>query len=118
MINTHNDMNILINWFVSGLAILVTGYLLPGIHIQSFLTALVVAVVFGIANAVLKPILIIFTLPITIVTLGLFTLVINAALVLLTSSLVSGFRVDGFWWALAFSLVLTIVNSFLFNLLK
>ncbi|MCL5113568.1 MAG: phage holin family protein [Patescibacteria group bacterium] len=110
-------MSILIKWLVSALAILVTAYLLPGIHIASFTTALVVAVVLGIINTVVKPVLLILTLPITILTLGLFTLVINAAVIILTSYLVPGFKVDGFWWALLFSIVLSVVNWFL-NQLK
>jgi len=107
-------MNILINWFISGLGVFFTSYLLSaGIHIDTFITALIVAVVFGIVNAVLKPILIFLTLPINILTLGLFTLVINALMVMVTSSFVSGFKVDGFWWALLFSIILSIVNSVL-----
>jgi putative membrane protein len=111
-------MTLIANWIISAIAILVTAYLLPGIHVSGFWTALVVAVVLGIVNAVLKPLLIIFTLPVTILTLGLFMLVINAALVMLTSLLVDGFKVDGFWWAVAFSLVLSTVNWFLFRLVK
>lgn len=109
-------MYIIANWIVSALAILVTAYVLPGVHIEGFTTALVVAVVLGIVNAIIKPILFILTLPITILTLGLFTLVINAIMVLLVNSLVKGFTVDGFGWALLFSLVLSIVNSFLHKL--
>lgn len=106
-------MSIIINWLVSALAILVSSYVLPGVHIASFTTALVVAVVLGIINAVIKPILIILTLPINILTLGLFTLVINALIILLATNLVPGFKVDGFLWALTFSIVLSLVNSFL-----
>ncbi len=109
-------MSILISWFVSALAILAASYLLPGVHIAGFLTALVVAVVLGIINAIIKPILVILTLPINILTLGLFTLVINAFLVLLTSAIVPGFKVDGFLWALIFSIVLSIINMFLHSL--
>lgn len=109
-------MSILINWLVSALAILAASYLLPGVHIASFTTALVVAVVLGIINAFVKPILLILTLPITILTLGLFTFVINAFVILLTSQLVPGFMVDGFLWALLFSIVLSIINSFLHSL--
>ncbi|MFH0864152.1 MAG: phage holin family protein [Candidatus Gottesmanbacteria bacterium] len=109
-------MKIIANWIVSALAILITAYLLPGIHIAGFLSALVVALVLGIINAVLKPILIILTLPITILTLGLFTLVINALLVLLASNIVNGFTVDNFWWAFLFSLILSVVNSILHRL--
>lgn len=106
-------MGILVNWLIQALAILVTAYLLPGVHIEGFMTALVVAVVLGIINALIKPILIIFTLPINILTLGLFTFVINALIILLAAGLVSGFKVDGFWWALLFSIILSVVNSFL-----
>ncbi|MFI5265573.1 MAG: phage holin family protein [Candidatus Levyibacteriota bacterium] len=110
-------MGILINWLVYSLAILVVAYVLPGVHISGFFTALVVAVVLGVINAFIKPVLIILTLPITILTLGLFTLVINAFLILLTSWIVPGFKVDGFWWALLFSIVLSVANWFL-NQLK
>lgn len=111
-------MFILINWLVSGLAVLVSAYVLPGVHIQNFLTALVVALVLGIVNSFLKPILLILTLPLNILTLGLFTLVINALLILLTSSLVPGFLVDNFLWALIFGIVLSLVNSFLHQISK
>lgn len=111
-------MSIILNWIISGVAILITGYLLSaGVHIDSFVTALIIAVVLGIINAILKPILILLTLPINILTLGLFTLVINAALILLTTILINGFKVDGFWWALIFSVVLSLVNAF-FNSLQ
>ena len=106
-------MAILFEWLISALAILVSAYILPGVHVASFTTALVAAVVLGIINAVLKPILVLLTLPITLITLGLFTLVIDALLILLASALVPGFRVDGFWWAIIFSLVLSAVNFFL-----
>ncbi|HZJ18515.1 MAG TPA: phage holin family protein [Patescibacteria group bacterium] len=111
-------MNILVSLTVSSLAILITSYLLPGIHIGDFLTAVILAVILGIINTVLKPILVIFTLPINILSLGLFTLVINAFLILLAAKIVSGFYVDGFWWALLFSIVLSIINSFLNSLAK
>ncbi|MCL5675787.1 MAG: phage holin family protein [Patescibacteria group bacterium] len=111
-------MKVFVNWLISAVAILVTAYLLPGVHVQGFMTALVVSVVLGIVNAVVKPVLVIFTLPITILTLGLFTLVINAFLVLLTSALVPGFKVDGFLTAFLFSLVLSIVNFFLQKIFK
>jgi putative membrane protein len=109
-------MFILFEWLISALAILVSAYILPGVHVASFVTALVAAVVLGIVNAILKPILILLSLPITVLTLGLFTLVIDALLILLTSAIVPGFKVDGFWWAFLFSLVLSVVNSFLHQL--
>jgi putative membrane protein len=103
-------MAIIINWLVSALVIIVASYLLPGVHVASFMTALVVALVLGILNVLLKPILILLTLPITIITLGLFTFVINALLILLAAQLVPGFVVDGFLWALLFSLLISLIN--------
>lgn len=104
-------MNILVNWLVSALAVLASAYLLPGVAVTSFVTALVAALVLGILNAFIKPLLILLTLPINIVTLGLFTLVINAGLIMLAANMVDGFTVDGFWWAVIFAIVLSIVNS-------
>lgn len=108
-------MKIIIHWFLSTVAIVITAYLLPkeAIFVQSFFVALVVAVVLGFLNTIIRPILIILTLPLEILTLGLFTFVINAGLVLLTSRLVDGFYVKGFWWALAFSLMLWFINTVL-----
>lgn len=109
-------MNILINWLVSTIAIIVTAYLLPGVSVNSFSAALVAALVLGIINAFIKPVLIILTLPINILTLGLFTFVINALIIILTADLVPGFKVQGFWWALLFSIVLSVINSLLHQL--
>lgn len=111
-------MEILIGWLVSTLAIIVTAYLLPGVHIESFVTALVAAVVLGIINSIIKPVLLLLTLPLNFLSLGLFTFVINAFLVMLATKFVPGFVVDGFLWALAFSIVLSLVNSVLNNLSK
>jgi putative membrane protein len=110
---TEKTMKIIIRWLLSALAVIITAYLLPkeAIFVQSFFVALVVAVVLGFLNSIIRPILIILTLPIQILTLGLFTFIINAGLVMLTSSLVSGFYVKSFWWALLFSLVLSLVNA-------
>jgi putative membrane protein len=90
-------------------------YILSGVEIDSFWAAIVLAVVLAILNAIVKPILIFFTFPLTIVTLGLFLFVINALIILLADSLVDGFHVDGFWWALLFSLLLSIVTTVLFK---
>ena len=103
-------MQILIQWFLSALAIMVAAYLLPGVQITGFFPALVAALVIGLINTFIKPFLIILTLPINILTLGLFTLVINAFLIMLASSLVPGFAVAGFGWAILFSIVLFFVN--------
>lgn len=111
-------MEILIKWLLSSLSIVAAAYLLPGIHVENFITALVVALILGILNAVLKPLLVLLTLPITIVTLGLFTFIINALLILLTSLIVHGFVVDGFLWALAFSVILSLIQSILTTLFR
>lgn len=106
-------VGILVSWVLSALVIIAAAYLLPGVQVASFTTALVLAVVLGIINAVLKPILLILTLPINLITLGLFTFVINALLILLATAIVPGFKVDGFWWALLFAILLSLLNSFL-----
>lgn len=109
-------MTVLLSWLLFSLAIVVTAYLLPGVRLSGFVAALATAVVLGLVNAFLKPLLILLTLPINILTLGLFTFVINALLILLVSSVVPGFRVDGFWWALAFSLLLSVIHAVLLSI--
>lgn len=104
-------MGLIINWLVSAVIILISAYILPGVHVANFWTALVVAVVLGVLNMLIKPLLIVLTLPITLVTLGLFLVVINALMVLLASRIVPGFQVDGFWWALLFSIVVSLINT-------
>lgn len=111
-------MNIVINLLLNGFAVLIVSKLLPGVQVDNYLTAIIVAIVLGVVNTVLKPILVILTLPIDILTLGVFVFVINAVLVLLVSALVPGFTVSSFWWALVFSLVLSLVNSFFHSLAK
>lgn len=103
-------MSFLLKVLVSSFAVLITSYILPGVHVRDFITALVVAFVLGLFNMLLKPVLVILTIPITILTLGLFLLVINAFIILLVTQLVSGFVVDGFWWAVLFSIILSIVT--------
>jgi putative membrane protein len=93
-------MNLFIRFLLNGLAIVLTSYLLPGVSVENYWTALIVALVLSIANIIVKPVLIILTIPITFITLGLFLLVINALIILLVDYLVDGFVVDGFWWAL------------------
>ena len=103
--------NFLVRLIISSIAVLICAYILPGAEVDGFISALVVAGVLALLNVLFKPILIILTIPITILTLGLFLLVINTILVMLASWLVPGFTVDGFWWALLFSIVLSIINS-------
>lgn len=88
---------------------------LGGIHVADFWTAIALAVVLAVLNAVVKPIFIILTLPITLITFGLFLFVINAGIILLADKLLDGFSVDGFWWALLFSLLLSVVTSLLYK---
>ncbi len=90
-------------------------YLLGGISMDSFWTAIVVAIVLALLNAIVKPILILLTLPITLFTFGLFLFVINAVIILIASSLIEGFQVNGFWSALLFSLLLSILSSILYK---
>jgi len=103
-------MNFLLQWLVSGLAIIITAYLLPGVRVTGFFAALVTALILGLINAFIRPVLILLTLPLNILTLGLFTLVINALLIMLAAAIVPGFTVQGFWWALLFGLVLAVIN--------
>lgn len=109
-------MHVILRWLILTLAILISAYLIPGVALGGFWTALWLALFLGIINVTLKPILILLTLPINILTLGLFTLVINALMVLLATTVIKGFDVHSFWTALLFSVVLSIV-SYLLNTL-
>ena len=88
-------------------------YVLNGIHIDGFATALVFAIVLGLLNLIVKPVLHILGLPLTIITLGLFALVINAVVVLIADYFIDGMVIDGFWWALIFSIALSVITSLL-----
>jgi putative membrane protein len=100
-------------WFLNTLALLAVAYLMPSVHIQSFGTALVAALVLGLANAVVRPILVLLTLPVTVLTLGLFLLVINGAVFLGVARLVSGFQVAGWGPAILAAILFSIVSWFL-----
>jgi putative membrane protein len=101
----------IIRLILSALAVFICATVLPGAHVDGFLIAIVVAGVLAILNVLVKPFLVILTIPITFLTLGLFLLVINTILILLVDWLVPGFTVDGFWWALIFSILLSLVNA-------
>jgi len=106
-------MSIILHLILSTIAVMVAGYLIPGITITGWVGALFVAVVLGVLNTFLKPILIFLTLPATILTLGLFALVVNTFIILLTSWLLPDFfRVASFWSAFFFGIVLFFVNAF------
>ena len=111
-------MSGIIRFLLSSLAVLLTSYLLPGVDVKHFGYALLVAAALSIAKVLVKPVLIILTIPVTILTLGLFLLVINALIILLVDYFVPGFEVRGFWWALAFSLILSVFNSMFADISK
>lgn len=111
MSKPRDILGILLQLAVAGLAIVFTAYLLPGISVDDFITGIVIAALLALLNITIKPVLIFLTIPITLITLGLFLLVINAFLVIIASMIVPGFTVDSFWWALLFSLILSLVNS-------
>jgi len=106
-------MNFLIRLVVSAVAVMITAWLLPGISVDGFFNAILVALVLAILNVFLKPLFVVLTIPITIFTFGLFLFVINALIILLAGWFVGGFQVDGFWWALIFSIILTIISGIL-----
>jgi putative membrane protein len=105
----------LIHWLVSAIAILIAAYLIPGVTV-TLVGALVLAVVLGIINVFFKPIITLLTLPINIVTLGIFSLIVNALLIMLAAMIVPGFHVNGFWAAFFFSIVVSLVTA-LFGLM-
>lgn len=110
-------MNFLIKIIISTLSVLVASYILKGVQVDSFTTALIVAMVLGLLNVVLKPILFLLSLPAILFSFGLFLIVINVAIILIADRLIEGFHVNGFWWALLFSVVMWIVSSIL-NMIK
>ncbi len=111
-------MSFLLRLIFTAVAILLASYMLRGIHVDNFVTALIAAVVLALLNSFVKPILVFLTIPITLVTLGLFLLVINAAIVYMVAYFVKGFTVDSFWWALGFSLLVSFIVSVLSGLGK
>jgi len=111
-------MKYLLRILLSALAVVVLSKILPGVFVESYLTAIIVALVLSFLNFLVKPVLIILTLPVTIITLGLFLLIINAIIIVFADKLIDGFTVDSIWWALLFSLLLSLFQSILFSLLK
>src|SRR3954462_3276412 len=105
-------MNVLVRWLLNTLALFVVVHVVPGFHYRSVVTLAVAALVLGLLNAILKPVLFILTLPLTIITLGLFLLVLNGIMLELVAWLVPGFRIATFGWAVVGALVLTIVSFF------
>ncbi len=111
-------MKLIFKVLLTAIAVVLIAKFLPGVQIANFTSAIIVAIVLGILRITVKPLLILFTLPATIVTLGLFLLVINAIIILLADFFVDGFAVSGFWVALLFSLLLSLFQSILYSFLN
>ena len=111
-------MNFILRILLSAIAVIVLSKILPHVSVDTYYTAIIVALVLSLLNLIVKPILVILTLPVTILTLGLFLLIINAIIILIADKLIDGFSVDGIWWALLFSLCLSFLQSIFFSLLK
>ncbi len=111
-------MKFIANWFLNAVALYLVSRILSGIHIHDFWSALIAAAVIGLVNALVKPVFLLLTLPITIITLGLFTFVINALMLLLASAITPGFKVDGFLTALIASILLSIFSTILHSLVR
>lgn len=108
-------MKTILNILLTAVAVMILAYVLPGVEVTSFWAAIFVAVILGLLRLFVKPILIFLTFPITIITFGLFLLVINAGIIMMADYFVSGFKVQSFWWALAFSLLLSFLQSILLS---
>jgi len=104
-------MNLIIRLLITAVVAFLLTKVLPGVHFEGFSTAIIFAVVLGVLNLILKPILSLFGLPLTIITLGFFALVINAIIVLVADYFIDSMEVNGFWWAFIFSILLSIITS-------
>jgi putative membrane protein len=111
----NNTGGMIRNLLINTVSIFAVSYILSGIQVDSAITALVVAVVMAVLNVTLKPLLVLITIPLTIVTFGLFLLVVNVLVLYAAEALIDGFHIAGFWWALAFSLLVSFANSILFG---
>lgn len=109
-------MKLLIRILLTAISVLIIAHFMPGVTVDSFTTSVIVAVVLGLLNIFIKPILVLLTLPVTLITFGLFLLVINAGIILLCTNIVGGFHVDTFWTALFFSIILSILQSILYSI--
>jgi putative membrane protein len=103
----------IIRWLIMTVSVMIAAYVIPGVTVNSFFSALWVALFLGVVNLFLKPFLILITLPINVLTLGLFTFIINGFIIFLASSVIKGFQVSGFWVAVLFGIVLSIIHLLL-----
>ncbi|MCA9358189.1 phage holin family protein [Candidatus Kaiserbacteria bacterium] len=104
-------MTLILRLLFNALGLLCIANFVAGIHVDDFYAALIAAIILGLLNAIIKPILFVLTLPITVITLGLFAFVLNALLFLFAASFIEGFAVDGFWYALLGSLLMSVVST-------
>ena len=110
-------MKLIIRLLITSALVMILSYVMRGVRVDAFSTAIIVSVVLALLNLFIKPLIVLFTLPVTIFTLGLFLLVINALIILLCTEIVGGFEVDSFWTALLFSIILSLSQSILFRML-
>lgn len=115
MAQQHKASSFLVKIILGGISVLIAEFFLSGIHIDSWVTGFLLAAILILINLTIKPLMIVLTLPLTLITFGLFLLVINALVIMLADKIIPGFQVDGFWWALLFAVVLSIINSLFGN---
>jgi putative membrane protein len=113
MKNSSSTSSFLLKVIIGAISVFLADFLLTGVQVSSWVSALVLVVVIILLNFTIKPLLVLLTLPLSVITLGLFLLVINAIVILLAAEVTPGFTVDGFWWAMAFALILSVINSML-----
>ncbi|WP_299154537.1 phage holin family protein [uncultured Christiangramia sp.] len=111
-------MKLLLRLLLTAVAVVILAKILPGVSVDSYWTAIIVAVVLSLLNFIVKPILVLFTLPVTMLTLGLFLLIINAIIIFMADGFIDGFSVSGWFMAIIFSLLLSLFQSVLFSILK
>ena len=116
--SSRDSGSLITNLLINTVSIFAVSYILTGVHIDSFVTALIVAVVMAVLNVTLKPLLFIITIPLTVLTFGLFLLVLNVLILYAAAYLIDGFQIVNFWWALLFSFLVSFVNGVLFGLGK
>ena len=109
-------MKLILRILLTAILVMLISHLMKGVSVDNFITSLIVAIVLGLLNIFIKPILVLLTLPVTIFTLGLFLLFINAALIILCTKIVGGFKVDSLWTAMLFSILLSLLQSIMYRL--
>lgn len=115
MAQKNQASSFLVKILLGGISVLIAEFFIPGISIDTWVTGFLLAAILILINLTIKPLMILLTFPLTLLTFGLFLLVINALVILLADRIIPGFEVDGFWWALLFAIVLSIINSLFGN---